>query len=205
MKTRFISLSVLVIALIAGSFDLTVGQQSQERVIKRMPAEKNEPIEITDIKVNGQSISFDKKFTADDEWLRSLTISVKNKSDKLILYASIRLQFPRPAGSQGRTAIGDLSYGNGALQTRRPISQETLVGISPDETVEIRLPAQQFVALCELLAATNYPSSIEKVELSISHIIFADDTMWYAGAISIRDPKDPSTWTNSRYANSKPQ
>jgi hypothetical protein len=205
MKTHFVSSGIMSIALIAFAFHLSVAQQPKQRVIRRLPVEENEPIAIIDIKVGGRSVSLDKKFTADDEWLRSLVFLVKNKSDKLLLFASIRLQFPRPADSKGRTAIDDMSYGNWALQTRQPTTQETLFGISPDETVEIRLSAQQFVALRELLAATNYPLSVEKIDLSIGHVIFADDTMWYAGAKCLRDPKEPSTWINSRYANSTPQ
>jgi hypothetical protein len=144
-----------------------------------------------------------KSFTADDEWLRTFVLSVKNKSDKLILYASIRLQFPRPAGSRDIPAFYDMSYGNWALQTRRPTSPEMLVGKSPGETFEIRLSAQQFVALREFLTATNYPSSIEKVDLSIGNVIFADDTMWYGGSQAQRDPKDPTSWIPSRPPDSR--
>jgi hypothetical protein len=205
MKTHSLSLTIVILTLIACAFQTSVAQQPTERVIRRLPVEENEPIAITDIKVNAQSVSLDKKFVADDDWLRSLVFSVKNKSDKLIRYASIRLQFPRPAGSRDIQAFYDMSYGNGALQTRRPISQDTLVGMSPGETVEILLSAQQFVALRGLLNATNYPSSIEKLDLGMSHIIFADDTMWYAGATCLRDPQEPSTWINSLYANPKPE
>jgi hypothetical protein len=205
MKTRSLLLKILIVILIACAFQTSVAQQPTERVIRRLPVEENEPIAITDIKVNGQSVSLDKKFVADDDWLRSLVFSVKNKSDKLILYASIRLRFPRPAGSRDIPSIYDMSYGNGSLQVRRPTSQDALVGMSPGETVEIRLSAQQFVSLSEFLTATKYPSSIERLDLSMSHVIFADDTMWYAGSQAQRDPKDPRTWINSRYANSKPQ
>lgn len=205
MEPRCLSLRtlILILALIACAFQTTVAQQPTERVIRRLPVEENEPIAITDIKVNGQSVSLDKKFVADDDWLRSLVFSVKNKSDKLILYASIRLQFPRPPGSRDIPDIYDMSYGNGSLQVRRPTSQEVLVGASPGEVVEIRLSDQQFVGLREFLTATHYPPGIEKVDLSISHTIFADDTMWYAGATCLRDPKEPSIWINSQFANFK--
>jgi hypothetical protein len=202
MKTRSLLLKILIVILIACAFQTSVAQQPTERVIRRLPVEENEPIAITDIKVNGQSVSLDKKFVADDDWLRSLVFSVKNKSDKLILYASIRLQFPRPEGSRDIPDIYDMSYGNGSLRVRRPTSQDTLVGMSPGETVEIRLSAQQFVSLREFLTATHYPASIEKVDLSMSHVIFADDTMWYGEAFR-RDSNDPTTWIPSRPPDSK--
>jgi hypothetical protein len=154
MKIRSMLLSLSAVVLFTSvSFASTAAQQTKERVIRRLPVEQNEPLAITDIKVNERSVSSDKQFSADDEWLRSLVFSVKNKSDKRILYASIDLQFPRPAGSQDRMAIYDMACGNGALQTRRPTSQETLVGISPGETVEIRLSVQQFVGLRDFLTA----------------------------------------------------
>jgi hypothetical protein len=205
MKILTVALGVMLIALVVCTSYTTAAQQATERVIRRLPIEQNEPITITDIKVNDRSILFDKKFSADDEWLGSLVISVKNNSDKLILYASIRLQFPRSGGSKDPVAIYDLFYGNWALQVQPPTSQEILVGMSPGETVVIQLSGQQVVALREFLTGTQYPASIETVDLTLSHVIFADDTMWYAGSQAQRDPKDPSRWINSRYANSKPQ
>jgi hypothetical protein len=205
MKTRSVFSSIAVLAFIACIFYPSAAQRSQERLIRRLPVEKDEPIEITDIKVDGQSVSLDKKFTADDEWLRSLVFSVKNKSDKRILYASIRLQFPRPAGSKGLMALHDMYYGNWALQTRLPKPEDKVTGIAPGETVEMALSIQQYVDLKSLLDQTGFPPSIARTDISIAHIIFADDTMWYAGAICRRDPKEPSTWINSEYANSKPQ
>jgi hypothetical protein len=194
MKTRFVFAGIAVIALIACSFHSIAAQQSQERVIKRMPIEQNEPIEITDIKVNGQSVSFDKKFAADDEWLKSLVISIKNKSDKLILFASIRLQFPRLAGSRERVSIYQMETGNAALPMRLPTLVERLVGIRPNETAELKFSPQEFAQLRDFLSMTQYPFSIEKVDLTIARVIFEDDTMWYAGSIARRHPKEPRTW-----------
>ena len=206
MKTRSLVMSIMVIAVVATTVRVDATQEFKERIIERLPVERNEPIAITDIKVDGQSVSLDKKFRAADDWLQSLVISIKNKSDKVILFASIDLQFPRPPRPQDPPmAIYEMSYGNWALQTRRPTSAEVLVGASPGEIVEIRSSTEQSVGLRGFLTATNYPSSIEKVDLSIGHVIFADDTMWYAGSQAFqRDPKDPSRWIN-RDANSKPQ
>ena len=206
MKIRPMLLSLSAIILLPGLLAVaSATQQSKERLIQRLPVEANEPIAITDIKVNDRSVSFDKKFSGDDEWLRSLVISVKNTSDKLILFASIRLQFPRSAGGSERFSIFQISHGNAALPMRPPTHEERVVGIGPDETVEIRLSPQRFTDLRDFLSATQYPYSIEKVGLSIDEVIFQDDTMWYAGAISVRNPKEPGSWINSLYANRKPQ
>lgn len=205
MKIRSVFSSFAVLVFIACIFHPTVAQQAQERLIRRLPIEKNEPIEIMDIKVNGQSVSLDKKFTTDDEWLRGLVFSVKNKSDKRILYASIRLQFPRPAGSKDSMAIYDMYSGNWALQTRLPKPEDKVTGIAPGETVEMALSNQQYVGLKSLLDQTGFPQSIERTDISIGHVIFADDTMWYGGEEFRRDRNDPTTWIPSRLLDSKPR
>jgi hypothetical protein len=205
VRFRLISIALFVFGLVsvAVAFNATTAQEAKQRVIVRMPVEKGEPIEITDIKVNGQSVSLNKAFSADDDWLRNLVMSVRNKSDKVISYASINLRFPRPPSSQEVPAIHDMSYGNSALTTRQPSPQDPVVGISPGEIVEIRLSNQQFVALRDFLSAIKYSSSIERIDLGVGHIIFADDTMWYGEAFQ-RDPNDPRTWIPSR-PNSKPR
>jgi hypothetical protein len=206
MKIRLMLLCLSALAIFTGLLVVAnATQQSKERLIRRLPIEENEPVAITNIKVNDQSVSFDKKFSADDEWLRSLVVTIKNKSDKLILFASIRLQFPRATDSRDRISIYDVSYGNVRLRSQRPTAEERLVGIAAGETAVMQLSGQQVDSLKELLTATQYPGSIETVDLSLGNIIFADDTMWYAGSQAQRDPKDPSRWVNSQYANSKPQ
>jgi len=205
MKIRTATSGVTLIILVLCASYTTATQQATERVIRRLPVEANEPIAITEIKVNDRSVSFDKKFNADDEWLRSLVVTIKNKSDKLILFASIRLQFPRTTDSRDRISIYDVSHGNVGLRSQRPTAEERLVGIAPGETAVLQLSGQQVVSLREFLTATQYPASIETVNLSLGNIIFEDDSMWYAGSQAQRDPKDPSRWVNSQYANSKPQ
>lgn len=189
-------LGAMVVALIVSTVAATAQVQTRERVIRRLPVEQNEPIGLTQVKVNGERVFAKKAFLADDQWLKGLVISVKNRSDKLILFASIQLQFPRPTGSQDPMVIDDMFYGNRALQTRPPTPDERLTGIAPGETVEIRLSEQQYVDLTQLLIMTNYSLSVEKVDLRIDSVIFEDDTMWTRGAITRRDPSDPSTWRN---------
>lgn len=198
MKTRWMSSGVMLVALMVCAFHSSVAQQPKERVITRLPVEQNEPIAITDIKVNDRSVSFDKKFSADDEWLRSLVVSVKNESDKPIRFASIQLQFPRPAGSQAKMSIEDIYYGFWALQMRAPTPEMPLTGITPGDSVEMRLSSQQYVDLRNFLTATGFPQSIERVDMRINHVIFEDDTMWSRGNYLRRDARDPSSWINLR-------
>src|SRR5437667_5664853 len=100
MKTRSTLFSLSTIVLVTSvSFASTAVQQPRERAIKRLPIERDEPLGITSVKVYGQAVSSGKAFVGDDEWMRNLVISVKNKSDKRILFVNIELFFTRPAGS----------------------------------------------------------------------------------------------------------
>jgi hypothetical protein len=171
--------------------------EPQERTIRRIDIERNEPIAVTGTRVNGRVVLFGERFVAEDDWMKGLVISVKNTSDKLILFVSLGLRFPRPANSQDKISVTDVSTGNRALLTRPPTGNERLVGIAPGETVDLRLSADEFDGIQRFLAGTGYPSSIEKLDLAIDSVIFEDDAMWSNGARLLRDPKDSSKWINT--------
>lgn len=174
----------------------------RERTIRRLPIERNEPIAIVKVKVKGKSVFRSRKFLSDDDWLNGLTITVKNRSGKEILFASIQLQFPRPLGSEGRIALDDMHYGNYALLSRAPSAEDRAAGIAPGETAEIALSAHEVDAIKLILNGTAYPSSIEKVDLRIASVIFEDDTMWEGGSRLQRDQNNPRSWVNVELSSS---
>jgi hypothetical protein len=199
MKIRSLLSLVVLTSLIIGVFYASTRvrgaqQNTKHRTIARLPIERNEPLTIRDIKVNGTSISFNHKFVADDDWMKSLVVTVKNASSKRILFASIDLFFPRPQDSKDPPAIFDVFYGKWALQNRRPTDDEQLIGIAPGEIADIGLSVQKFVDLTSFLKSTNFPQSIEKVDLRFGSVIFEDDTMWTRGSYFRRDPNNSSSW-----------
>ena len=196
MKIRSI-LSLGAIVLFASFlFVANATQQSKERLIRRINVERNEPIAITETTVNGRTVSFGEKFVADDDWMKGLIISVKNTSDKLILFVSLGLRFPRPPNSQDKISVTDVSTENRALLIRPPTGDERLVGIAPGKTIELQLSADEFHNIQRFLTDTGYPSSIEKVDVTIDSVIFDNDTMWGGGSYFRRNPNDPSSWIN---------
>lgn len=194
MKIRSLVTTILLVVFNLCAIHATLGQETKQRVITRLPTEQNEPIVITAVRVHDQSIAFGEKFDADDDWLKKFSLSVKNKSDKLILFASIQLQFPRSADSQGEMAVEDVFYGNWALKRRPPAQDERIVGIAPGETVVIAMTEQESFDLQRFLSATGFSQSIERVDIRLDSVIFADDSMWTRGATARRDPQNPSTW-----------
>ena len=190
-----LSIATLLVMSVATFFEDSLiavsAVQQQERLLHRLPVEQGEPIVIIDIKVNSQNVSFDEKFVAGDDWMKGLVFTVKNRSDKRILFVSLGLRFPRPPGSQDKISISDIPYGNDELLARSPTPDERLVGIAPGQTVDMQLTPQRFDDVRQFLAATGYPSSTDRVDLKIQEVIFEDDTMWSGGRYHRRDPKDP--------------
>ena len=174
----------------------TATQEWRERTVRRLPVERNEPLAIRKVKVKGESAFSNRKFLSDEDWLIGLTIQIRNRSKQAILLAAIQLQFPRPSGSDGRILIDDIYYGNRALLRRPPTTADLSAGIAPGQTADIQLPATELEAIRMALAGTGYPSSIEKVNLRISSVIFEDDTMWGGGSHFKRDHNDPRTWVD---------
>ena len=161
-------------------------QEQKERLIHRLPVENGEPIVITDIKVSRQSISFDHKFLADDDWLKSLSFTIKNRSDKRILALSFMLWFPRPLGSQDIGSTFVMSYGNSEFHSRKPNPQERLIGMGPGQVANIQFSPEEFRDLQFFLSGLGY-KTVEKVEFNINEVIFEDDTMWFGGRSFQRD------------------
>lgn len=204
-RLRLISIALFMFGLVsvAVAFNATTAQEAKQRVIARMPVEKNEPVEIAEVRVNGQPISFDKEFSADDNWLRSLTVSIKNRSNKTILFASIRLRFPRATGLEEAVSVHDMFWGDGSLQTQLPNREKQADSLKPGDSNDIKFSAQQFTDLMNFLRGTHYPFSIDHVDLSVAHVIFDDDSMWYVGTFLQRDPTDPSKWLNTERAKTR--
>jgi hypothetical protein len=202
-------IATLVLSLVtffgASLYPVSAVQQQQERLLHRLrvAGPEVEPIVITDIKVNGQSVSFDKKFGADDDWVKSLSFSVTNRSDKLILHVSLWFRFPRPKGSTVGVSISHMSYGNDELLARRPTSQERLIGLAPGESADIHFTPGEAGYLPIFLSATGYSSNIEKVDFEIRSVILEDDTMWIDGESFQRDDNDPSARHRAKSSDSR--
>lgn len=165
------------------------------RVIKRLPVEDDEPIALTKIKVKNELIRFDKPFPADDSWLGDLVFTVKNTSERRILFLSVQLQFPHPA-IQGKIAVDDISYGNSSLLSQLPKADDRLVGLAPGESVELEVTEQKFLDLSHLLRQTGYAGPVDEVRVRINSAIFEDDSMWTRGTYTRRVPDNPSSWKN---------
>lgn len=154
----------------------------KNRTINRLPLERNRPVGIVGVKIRGGDVLPNRGLIEDDDWLEGLVIRIRNRSAKDIVFASIDLQFPRPAGSEGPFAIDELTFGNRELASRPPTSADSPDRIAPKQTVSLRLSADQVNDIKSLLIATGYPSEgPSDVRIRIGTVIFSGGTMWRVG------------------------
>ncbi len=103
----FLKLTGVIVFLPAIGF-----AQGQERVIDKI-SWRAEPIKVVKLKTKGKPIELGKKFSEEDDWLKGLTATVQNVSNKAIARIELDLAFPRPQGSSEEipTYMAPMVYG----------------------------------------------------------------------------------------------
>lgn len=112
MRIRFLLfLGFAVCVLFTMFYSGSRAQNLKQHSIGRLPIDKNEPLRIGAVKAHGQTLRKNQKFDGGTDWLKDLTVTVKNVSVKRVLFASIDLFFRAPT-PDGLPAVDELEYGN---------------------------------------------------------------------------------------------
>lgn len=165
-----VSLLITVVFLTTTTFS-----QSREKVIEwsKSPIGSNnertsaslelskqiEVIEVVDFVVGSQSIIAGKSFASDDDWLRNLTVRVRNVSNQRIARVQMTIVLPELGISP------DIPFCYGCS----PAEKEK--GIMPGETVELGMPGGGFYEWVK--------NRIADKKLSLSQITKAEIHHWY--------------------------
>jgi hypothetical protein len=134
-------------------------------------------LQINDIAVGGKSITIGQFFAADDEWLKSLTIRVKNVSSQSISTVQMNLLLPEimPGGP-----LVTLCYGCGDVGK----GQEIL----PGEEVELRLVFYSW--LVDQINSKSNLSSITRAEIHDIIVTQGEGRKWLSGCVKTVSPKN---------------
>lgn len=145
-------------------------------------------------------------FEADSDWLRNVAFKLKNVSDKRITYIVLFLTFPETANEPTRAGLNLPSVQQSSTKGLAGMHQ-IFVGIDPDqkfqrpalslspgEILEVSL-APEYSRILTLVRLLDFPiEQVNKMEVEIHSAFFDDGTMFQAGMIFKRDPKDPHHW-----------
>lgn len=174
--------------------------QSADKILER-GKDYDPPVKIILVKSKIGVIETDKKISASDDWLKGLTIRVRNESDEIVTGLVIFLQFRRPANqAKELDLVAPIPYGRDPLASPEETPAATAEPILPGQTTDIALSNQAYDSLRSILDNLNYPVSIRSVKLVVKIIGFQDGTYWSNGTIFRRDPNNPGKWIREKQA-----
>ena len=131
-------------------------------------------LEIVFISAEGSRISPGVPFTAQDDWLKTFTVRVKNTSDRPI--QAIRLHFGLPEAKRGDAISGfSLEYGKG-LGTGIDYGEQKVM--APGEEVELVRNERHYKRDSEGIAQRTGVSNFTRVLLGHATVKFEDGTVW---------------------------
>lgn len=119
--------------------------------------------------VNGQTVALGHNFAAEADWIKNLTVKVKNISGKPI--SSIRMSFTVADTKFGFT----LEYGS-ALSTR--VSTKVEKSLLPDEELELSLSEASYLSTHNFIARGTGSADIKKILIGPTTVKFDDGTIW---------------------------
>jgi len=176
-------------AVVITSLTLHVANaQNRNRIVQKLTAPGvGEPVGISNFKVSGRAIEFDKELLEGSDWVGRITFDVANTSGKGITYFEI----------DGLVAAPDLPGGIIVVPLARFGSNTGIGGIAA--TALLRAGD---VAHC--MAATRYdqlPQSLRskladcyRLSLVVNSVMFSDDSRWFRGTLLRRDPTNSNRW-----------
>lgn len=170
--------------------DLKPGERIVEVDPRRAaPRDDSNALAVTEIKVNGQRVTPGQPFTADADWLRSLTVRVRNDSDKPIASVQLNFSFPEASYHGGGLGFG-LRYGG-----PRPGDAGVVRGaklLLPGEEAEFGFAGNEYEMNRDFAERRGGVTEISRVGINAASVVFADGTRAYvSNPMRVRKPAPP--------------
>jgi hypothetical protein len=145
------------------------------------------PVEIVSTRLNGNEILPGDKIQGNDEWLRGVSFTLKNISDKPIAYVNIGIEFPLPNGF----VMYSLPYGVN-LSRDEPRRESSPPPLQPGQTVDLVLTEKRYQSFLYVLAQANAPSSFDIAPYYVDTVCFENqpDVIWQGGFLKRRNPTE---------------
>jgi hypothetical protein len=199
---RIISPLIFVLLIVVLLFVPGFTYQSKKRAVE-LETYKDQPVEIVDTKVKGGAIKPKQEFDGDSDWLNSMTVKVKNVSDKPVAYVSVLVstyyerdgrRIKQRDGMDVQAAI-ELNYGAAPPRPGEP-APPYRAPLLPGESIDLTLTEKSRDELYAILSQDNASTDIARLTVRIYEVFFVgdSDTMWKTGRVLQRDPNDAMHW-----------
>jgi len=171
------------------------GQNFKERILVSRTYKKP-PLEFYDLKhVPSKHIQFDQPFIADENWLKDITIDVRNTSNKAITFIKLELGLFTASHPDQASVMYPIFMGKDTSVS----GIEPSVIINPRDLVHLRINySEHFDLYLRQTEKTERFRGVlkDRAEICIAEVMFDDDTMWFRGDIFIRNINNPNQWIN---------
>ena len=189
----FCGLLILIGSLANSSGGISALSQGQRKRISKGIVLRNiegDPVKIKEMKVGTIGRRFEEDFDDSDDWLKKLSLEIKNDWSKPIVYLRVALSFPGTESSGNRMTF-HVHLGNrpGSSAKRENLS------FSPGDKLDINM-ADYYEWLTQFLQTRHSMSQINKVDIQIEFALFDDNTAWGGGEFFVQDPYKPSRYNN---------
>jgi hypothetical protein len=178
--------AIFVLSMIAASS----AQELRDRELKPAIdfATIEMPVQIVSIKLKGTEVAPGQKIKGDDNWLKGVSFTVKNISDKPIAYVELGLRF-EPPPSAARVVVFILSYGVD-YSRGLPRKGSSPLPIQPAQTVDLVLTNERYPNFLQILGMGGMPLGFDVVPYYVSRVCFEDDAsiIWEGGYLKRKNP-----------------
>jgi hypothetical protein len=142
-------------------------------------------VEVVSIEVAGQSIKVGQRFSADDDWLGSLTVRLKNISGQPISGAQISFILPETAAPDRGMLTTKLLYGTSYLSKQSDVPHKS---VAPDEVFELKFTAAEYEQEKRRILQAGLSTGVLKLWIGSTMLRFEDGTNWGGGCLKSSDP-----------------
>jgi hypothetical protein len=153
--------------------------QNRQRTIT-VKDDRRSPLKIRTIQTKGKQVEPDKEIFDSDDWLKQLTVEMRNESSKTVTFVQVELFFPRldPDVKQPGSSFS-LDYGDNpfAFDNAAAMPAVRVKPVSPGAHLEITLTDAEFTRLNAFLIDTGFFVT-SKVDIRVNLIGFSDGTAW---------------------------
>lgn len=200
---RSSGLQLTAFALTVGSliWMLNAGQgaafQSHEKIFKQRDFNAKDPVRITNLAAANKPLRLDESFDGGPEWLQSTQLQLKNVSRKDIIYIELQFNFPETKSS-GNEMSYRVELGN---MPGMPVVNTPLL-LKPNEEVPFSFTEAEYQSLTKFVGGRAKPANLNRADLKIGFVVFADSTAWGTGLSFKPNPNKKGSWipdTNQPY------
>jgi len=194
-RVAFIAIILCLFVLMATGWSYSNSRhrnpsQNQEKVIEKAWTKGKEPVDVK-ILAGGKAIKFGEKFSSDAEWMKGLSLTIKNKSDKTITFVSIALDFPEALAGGGR------AMAQHQILLGKPLDLDSSTAepfiLAPGQSYDIPLAAR-YDSIKQLVERSPQSmDNISKITFRLDSVGYEDGTLYSGGEIYRRNPDASSS------------